>query len=113
MAFPLRKARGRGSVECDAGITERVRLGREPGKRWRGLYGRKPGCCTTVIPMRDNGQSIGHDRVPTVFWGSKEPGAGKGSLRTVPRALILMGDWCVPEVHDNHATENLGAYHGQ
>lgn len=48
-----------------------------------------------------------------VFWGSKEPGAGNGSSRTVPTALILMGDWCVPEVHDNHATENLGAYHGQ
>ena len=48
-------------------------------------------------PLADHGPSIGHDRVPTVFWGSKEPGAGKGSSRTVPTALILMGDWCVPE----------------
>lgn len=83
-AFPLRKVGGHGNAECGSGITRRVRLGREPERVWRGLHGRKPGFCSTVIPIEDDGQPIGHDRVPTVFWGSDEPGAGNGSSRTVP-----------------------------
>jgi hypothetical protein len=78
-------------------LCRRVRLGREPEKEWRGPCGRKPGICQVVVPIEDDGQPIGHDRVPTVFWGSQEPGAGNGSSRTIPTALILMGDWCVPE----------------
>jgi len=68
----------------------------------------------TVALFMDDGQPIGHDRVPTVFWGSKEPGAGNGSSRTVPTALILMGDWCVPDrCTTTMRNENRGAYDGQ
>ena len=84
LAFPLRKAPGHDIAERGIGMTRRVRLDREPERVWRGLHGRKPGTCSTVIPVVDGGQSIGHDRVPTVFWGSDEPGAGSGSLRTAP-----------------------------
>ena len=83
LAFPLRKAPGHDVAECDSGMTKRVRLGCEPGKVRRGLHGRKPRNCSTVIPISDDGPSTGHDRVPTVFWGSDEPGAGNGSSRIV------------------------------
>ena len=38
---------------------------------------------------------LGHSRVPTVFWGSKEPGPGELCFVEPPNGLILMGVWCV------------------
>ena len=50
--------------------------------------------------------AAGHQR----FSGAlNEPGARPAVKTTVPYALILMGDWCVP-IADNHTIENPGAY---
>ena len=35
----------------DDGIVGRVRPGREPQRDWRGLRGRKPGICSTVVAV--------------------------------------------------------------
>jgi hypothetical protein len=41
---------------------------------------------------------------PTVFWGSKEPGAGEDRFWSIlPHALILMGDWRVSAQIRNHS----------
>ena len=42
------------------------------------------------------GQSIGHDRAPTVFWGANGARGWERLLPDLPVALILMGDWRVP-----------------
>jgi hypothetical protein len=47
-------------------------------------------------------KTVGRDRAPTVFWGSREPGAPGKSFGTRRPALILMGDWCVPDTAPNH-----------
>jgi len=112
-AFPLRKARGTAAPKAAPALQagtprSRARKGvaRSTRPQARYLYDRR---C-----VLDDGQPIGHDRVPTVFWGSKEPGARNGSSRTVPTALILMGDWCVPDRGTTTMrNENRDAYDGQ
>jgi len=52
----IERSTGARIAECGTGIVRQVRLGREPGKGWRGLHGRKPGICSTVVPLADGGQ---------------------------------------------------------